>query len=45
MPFVGHKGIGDVNGIIHDFNRVLTVDDFAYDGVYKYVVLNLTGFT
>ena len=45
IPFIGHAGIGDVDGVIHDFDRVLTVDDFAYDGVYKYVVLNLRGIT
>jgi len=29
FPFIGHAGIGDVDGVIHDFDRILTVDDFA----------------
>ena len=43
LPFIGHTGICSSNGIIHDFagSYFVSVDDFAFGKVTKYVQLNL----
>jgi hypothetical protein len=42
LPFIGHTGICEENGIIHDFSGPysITVDDFAFGNPTKYVQLS-----
>ena len=44
---IGHTGIGDSKGIIHDFAGPyhVSIDDFAFGETYKYVLLELEGVT
>ena len=45
FPFLGHTGIGDFSGVIHDFhgqNRVMT-NNLQYGEPQKYVKLELRG--
>ena len=41
IPSIGHTGIGDTKGLIHDFAGPYTVsvDDFAFGETHKYIVL------
>ena len=41
IPLIGHTGIGDSRGIIHDFAGpyYVSLDDFAFGETHKYVVL------
>lgn len=45
IPSIGHTGIGDSQGIIHDFAGpyYISIDDFAFGETYKYVILDLDG--
>ena len=47
IPSIGHTGIGDSKGIIHDFAGpyAISIDDFTFGKTYKYVKLNLDGVT
>ena len=47
IPCIGHTGIGDLKGVIHDFAGPYTIaiDDFSFGSTYKYVVLDLEGVT
>ena len=44
IPSIGHTGIGNSNGIIHDFasSFFVSVDDFAFGKPTKYIELELT---
>ena len=44
IPSIGHTGIGNSNGIIHDFasSFFVSVDDFAFRKPTKYIQLELT---
>ena len=44
IPSIGHTGIGNSNGIIHDFasSFFVSVDDFAFGKPTKYIQLELT---
>ena len=44
IPSIGHTGIGNSNGIIHDFasSFFISVDDFAFGKPTKYIQLELT---
>jgi hypothetical protein len=44
LPFIGHTGIGTVQGEIHDFAGpyYVSVNDFAFGSTLKYVKLNVT---
>ena len=44
IPSIGHTGIGNSNGIIHDFSSsfFVSVDDFAFGKPTKYIQLELT---
>ena len=41
IPCIGHTGIGDSKGVIHDFAGpyYVSLDDFAFGETHKYVVL------
>lgn len=41
LPFIGHTGICDADGVIHDFSGpyTITVDDFAFGDPTKYINL------
>ena len=41
IPLIGHTGIGDSKGIIHDFAGpyYVSLDDFAFGDTHKFVVL------
>ncbi len=43
LPFIGHMGIGDSEGDIHDFagSYSIGVDDFAFGKPYKFLRLNI----
>ena len=43
IPCIGHTGIGDAKGIIHDFAGpyYISIDDFAFGETHKYVILDL----
>ena len=43
IPCIGHTGICDTEGVIHDFAGPFCVsyDDFAFGKTYKYVRLNI----
>ena len=45
IPIIGHTGIGDSKGIIHDFAGpyYVSLDDFAFGETHKYVQLDLEG--
>ena len=45
IPSIGHTGIGDSKGVIHDFAGPYTigVDDFSFGSTIKYVQLDLEG--
>ena len=47
LPCIGHTGIGDTKGILHDFAGpyYVSVDDLAFGETHKYVVLKLDGVT
>ena len=42
IPVIGHTGICDTEGVIHDFagDETISVDDFSFGSTHKYVVLN-----
>ena len=42
IPIIGHTGIGDSQGVIHDFAGpyYVSYDDFAFGETHKYVVLD-----
>ena len=44
IPSIGHTGIGNSNGIIHDFasSFFVSVDDFSFGKPTKYIQLELT---
>ena len=44
IPSIGHAGIGNSNGILHDFasSFFVSVDDFAFGKPTKYIELELT---
>ena len=43
LPFIGHTGICDTEGVIHDFSGPFTVsyDNFAFGVTYKYIQLDI----
>mmetsp|Transcript_31967 Transcript_31967/g.48936 ORF Transcript_31967/g.48936 Transcript_31967/m.48936 type:complete len:140 (-) Transcript_31967:22-441(-) len=45
IPVIGHTGIGDSRGILHDFAGpyTISIDDLSFGETHKYVVLNLDG--
>ena len=45
IPSIGHTGIGDSKGVIHDFAGpyYISIDDLAFGETHKYVVLDLDG--
>ena len=47
VPVIGHTGIGDSKGVLHDFAGpyYVSVDDLAFGETHKYVVLELEGVT
>ena len=47
LPIIGHTGIGDSKGVIHDFAGpyYVSIDDLAFGEAHKYVVLDLEGVT
>ena len=47
IPCIGHTGIGDSDGVIHDFAGpyFISYDDFAFGETMKYVTLDLEGIT
>ena len=47
IPLVGHTGIGDVKGVIHDFAGPysISLDNFSFGETHKYVILDLKGVT
>ena len=46
IPFIGHTGIGDAKGVIHDFGGPYWIPiNFTFGEVHKYVILNLHGVT
>ena len=47
MPLIGHTGIADSRGVIHDFAGpyYISIDDFAFGETHKYVKLDLEGVT
>ena len=47
IPCIGHTGIGDTNGVIHDFAGpyYISIDNFSFGETHKYVILNVSGVT
>lgn len=48
IPCIGHTGIGDSKGVIHDFAGpyYVSIDDLAFGETHKYVTLtHLEGVT
>ena len=47
FPWVGHIGIGDIGGMIHDFNRsnFISVNEFMIGQTHKFTQLDLQGYT
>ena len=43
LPFIGHTGICDSRGVIHDFAGPYTIvtDDFSFGKTHKYVKLDI----
>ena len=43
LPFIGHTGICDTEGVINDFSGPFTVsyDNFAFGVTYKYIQLDI----
>jgi hypothetical protein len=47
LPTIGHTGIGDSRGVLHDFAGpyYVSIDDLAFGETMKYVDLDLDGIT
>ena len=47
IPVIGHTGIGDSKGVLHDFAGpyYVSIDDLAFGETHKYVTLELDGIT
>ena len=47
LPCIGHTGICDSKGFVHDFAGpyTITIDNFSFGETHKYVTLNLDGIT
>ena len=47
LPTIGHTGIGDSRGVLHDFAGpyYVSIDDLAFGETHKYVDLDLEGIT
>lgn len=47
LAVIGHTGIGDSRGILHDFAGpyYVSIDDLAFGETHKYVTLELEGIT
>ena len=52
FPLIGHVGVGDVYGVIHDFSsswglrfKQSAIDNYAFGETHKYIALRLPGVT